>query len=101
MDGSGDTGRPDETGLASSPEVDSQPTRFHDSVALDASRTARDASRIAEEVITHLTGLVGGKVTVTLEIEAHIPDGASDQAVRTTTENSRTLKFSSHGFERE
>jgi hypothetical protein len=28
----------------------------------------RDASRIADEVIAHLSGLVGAKVTVTLEV---------------------------------
>jgi hypothetical protein len=40
-------------------------------------------------------------VTVTLEIEALLPDGASAQLVRTVTENSRVLKFSSHAFEAE
>ena len=34
-------------------------------------------------------------------IEAAIPDGVPDNVVRTVTENSRTLKFTSHGFERE
>jgi BioD-like phosphotransacetylase family protein len=61
----------------------------------------RDASRIAEEVIAHLSGLVGAKVTVTIEVEAEVPSGASDHVVRTVTENCRTLKFTSHGFERE
>ena len=64
-------------------------------------RVGRDASRIADEVIAHLAGLVGAEVTVTLEIEAEIPDGAPDNVVRTVTENSRTLKFTSQGFERE
>jgi hypothetical protein len=41
--------------------------------------------------IAHLAGLVGAEVTVTLEIEARIPAGASDHLVRTVTENSRTL----------
>ena len=59
----------------------------------------RDAGRISEEVLSHLTGLVGADVSVTLEIEAQIPDGAPDHVVRTVTENSRTLKFKSHGFE--
>jgi len=45
--------------------------------------------------------LVGAKVTVTLEIEAETPAGAPDKVVRTVTENCRTLKFSSHGFERD
>jgi len=30
-----------------------------------------------------------------------LPKEASDQAVRTVTENSRTLKFDTQGFERE
>lgn len=38
---------------------------------------------------------------VTLEIEAVIPSGAPDNVVRTVTENSRTLKLKSHGFETE
>ena len=78
-----------------------QPTRFHGSVALDPTRVGRDASRIADEVISHLSGLVGARVTVTLEIAAQVPSGAPDHVVRTVTENSRTLKFTSHGFEKE
>ncbi|HWG32541.1 MAG TPA: hypothetical protein VN650_00140, partial [Gemmatimonadaceae bacterium] len=64
-------------------------------------RVGRDASRIAEEVIAHLAGLVGADVTVTLDISAEIPGGAPDQVVRTVTENARTLKFNSQGFETE
>lgn len=75
--------------------------RFHGTVNLDPARVGFDASRIGVEVIAHLVGQVGADVAVTLEIEALLPDGASDQIVRTVTENSRTLKFKSHGFERE
>ena len=78
-----------------------QPTRFHGSVELDATRVGRDASQIADEVISHLSGLIGARVTVTLEIEAEVPSGAPDSVVRTVTENSRTLKFTSQGFEQE
>jgi hypothetical protein len=70
-------------------------------VALDPARVGRDAGRIADEVIAHLAGLVGAKVTVRLEIEAEIPSGATEQVVRTVTENSRTLKFESQGFEKD
>ena len=77
------------------------PRRFHGTVRLDATRLGRDAGRVAEEVIAHLTGIVGARVTVTLEVEAEIPGGASDHIVRTVTENSRTLKFTSQGFEAE
>jgi predicted AAA+ superfamily ATPase len=75
--------------------------RFHGTVVLDPTRVGRDAGRVAEEVIAHLAGQPGAEVKVTLEIEARLPNGASEQAVRTVTENSRTLKFTSHGFEKE
>jgi hypothetical protein len=83
------------------PPAPAMPKRFHGSVDLDQERVGRDAGRIAEEVISHLTGLVGSKVRVTLEIEAEVPDGVPDTVVRTVTENARTLKFTSHGFEKE
>jgi predicted AAA+ superfamily ATPase len=78
-----------------------KPRRFYGSITLDPARAGRDASKIADEVITHLVGLVGASVTVTLEIAAHVPDGTPDNVVRTVTENSRTLKFDSAGFEEE
>jgi hypothetical protein len=61
----------------------------------------RDAGRVADEVISHLSGLVGASVKVTLEITAQVPGGVSENIVRTVTENSRALKFESHGFEKE
>jgi hypothetical protein len=76
-------------------------TRFFGTVDLDATRVGRDAGRIADEVISHLAGLVGANVKVTLEIQAEIPEGAPENVVRTVTENGRTLKFKNHGFERE
>jgi len=61
----------------------------------------RDAGRIAEEVVSHLTGLVGARVKVTLDIEAEVDGGLPESVVRIVTENARTLKFTSHGFEEE
>ena len=80
-----------------------QPTRFHGTVALelDATRTGLDASCVVDEVIAHLSGFLGASVTVTLEIEAAVPDGVPQHVVRTVTENGRTLHFNSHGFERD
>lgn len=77
------------------------PRRFFGSVELSPDRVGRDAGRIADEVISHLSGIVGAEVKVTLEIEATIPGGVSEKVVRTVTENGRTLKFKSQGFERE
>ena len=83
------------------PAPAAQPTRFHGTVQLDTMRAGRSASQIADEVVAHLSGLPRAKVTVTLEIEAEIPEGAPENVVRTVTENSRTLKFRSHGFQRD
>lgn len=55
--------------------------------------SGRRAGRIAEEVITHLAGLVGARVQVTLEIEANVPDGVPEQVVRVLLENGMTLGF--------
>ncbi|MBU2602478.1 MAG: DUF499 domain-containing protein [Actinobacteria bacterium] len=103
-DGPGDSAPGTVDGVPGTEVIDQgpiQPRRFHGTVVLDENRVGRDAGRIAEEVIAHLTGLVGTKVTVTLEVEADIPNGAPDHVVRTVTENSRTLKFTSQGFEKE
>jgi len=78
------------------------PRRYHGSARLDPARVGRDASQIADEVIAHLIGLVGADVTVTLDIEARLPSGASEHVIRTVTENGRTLKFDvGSGFERD
>ncbi len=85
------------------PPVSAAPVyrRFHGSVQLDSLRAGRDASRIADEVIQHLTKLVEAEVEITLEIQAKLPDGASDKTVRDVTENCRTLQFREFGFEEE
>ncbi len=74
-------------------------TRFHGTVDLDSTRVGRDAGKIAEEVLQHLAGLVGSKVEVSLEIQAERPEGFPDNVVRTVTENAKTLKFKTQGFE--
>ncbi|MCF7668203.1 MAG: DUF499 domain-containing protein [Verrucomicrobia bacterium] len=75
--------------------------RFHGSVNLDALRVGRDAGHIADEVIRHLTKLIGADVNVTLEIQARLQEGASDKTIRDVTENCRTLGFENFGFEEE
>ncbi|MDR2056316.1 MAG: DUF499 domain-containing protein [Desulfovibrio sp.] len=75
--------------------------RFHGSVQLDALRVGRDAGRISDEVIQHLTKLVGADVQVTIEIQARLQDGATEKTIRDITENCRTLRFDAFGFEEE
>ena len=91
----------DSTGATGPAVVGAKLKRFHGTVTLDTTRIGRDASRIANEVIAHLSGLVDAKVTVTLEVKANIPSGTPDQVVRVVTENSRTLNFKNQGFEKE
>ncbi len=73
--------------------------RFHGSATLNATRMSRDVDAIATSVVQHLAGLLDAKVKITLEIEAELPSGAPEHVVRTVTENCRTLKFDSQGFE--
>jgi hypothetical protein len=73
--------------------------RFHGAANLDPLRLGRDASQIAEEIVQHLTRINGANVEITIEIQAELPEPASDKLVRDVTENCRTLRFTSYGFE--
>jgi hypothetical protein len=75
--------------------------RFYGSINLDALRVSRDADKIAQEVLQHLTGLVGANVKVSLEIQACFDEGVSENVVRTVNENCQTLRFVGFGFEKE
>jgi hypothetical protein len=77
------------------------PRRFHASVTLDPDRVGRDAGRIADKVLSHLSTLPGPKLKVSVEIEAEIPEGAPEDVQRTVSENAGVLKFDSHGFEQD
>lgn len=89
------------TGSPTPPIPSPKPKRFHATVKLDSSRIGRDAGRIAEEIIQHLTVLPDSTVEVIMEIQAEVPSGVPENVVRTVTENCRTLKFTNQGFERE
>ena len=97
------TGTDEETGKDTGTAVDKPKApllrRFHGSAKIDSTRLSRDVDQIASAVVQHLSGLLDAKVTITVEIEAEIPSGAPDNVVRTVTENCRTLKFESSGFE--
>jgi hypothetical protein len=86
-------------GLVPPPPPARELRRFHGSAKLDPVRLGRDASQIAEEIVQHLTRIVGGNVEITLEIQAELPEAAPEKLVRDVTENCRTLRFDSYGFE--
>lgn len=76
-----------------------EPTRFYGRVRLDPLKLSSQAGEIADAIVQHLASLVNAEVTITLGVEADIPEGANDSTVRTVTGNARTLGFDSHGFE--
>jgi len=77
------------------------PKRFYGSVKLDALRLRRDVGQIADEVIQHLSSLVGAEVEITLELQVTVPEGVPENVIRTVSENCRVLKFSNQEFEQE
>ena len=69
------------------------------SVKLDNTRMIRDLQKYLEEVITHLTSVDGCETELTLEVNAHAPAGFPQGTVRTVSENCRTLRVETFGFE--
>jgi hypothetical protein len=67
--------------------------RFHGRVKLDAMNLNSEVPKIAEEIVQHFTTQYGHQVTITLEIEAYLPDGLKETIRRTVAENAHTLKF--------
>lgn len=73
--------------------------RFHGTAVVDPQRLNRDVNGLTSEIVQHLTGLVDAEVEITVEIHATSRAGFTDEVVRTVSENARTLKLSSYGFE--
>jgi hypothetical protein len=73
--------------------------RFYGSVKLNPVRLKRDVDQIADEVLQHLTGLVGADAKITLEIDIRVPTSIPENVVRTVTENSKVIGFHVKEFE--
>ncbi|MBK5108432.1 MAG: hypothetical protein JJE12_09875 [Anaerolineales bacterium] len=70
----GDTDKPPEDEEESKPQ-EVVLRRFHGGVELSPLRLGTDAGRIADEVISHLEGLIGSEVNVMVEINVEVPNG--------------------------
>ncbi|MBD5552993.1 MAG: hypothetical protein HDQ44_01510, partial [Desulfovibrio sp.] len=83
------------------PEAKTAPklTRFFLSARLDNTRINRDVDKIMAEVLNYIAQ--DGTLEIRLEVQAASPDGFQQQTVRTATENCRTLKIDSFGFDEE
>jgi len=96
--GAGDVATPGET-TSTPPVAPVRLRRYFATVSIDPDRASRDMGKVVEEVLQHLTTLPGGKVSLSLEIAADIPDGIPDETQRVIRENGTALKFRSQGFE--
>jgi predicted AAA+ superfamily ATPase len=73
--------------------------RFYGVARISADRYARDLTRVSQEIIQHLAAPGDAELEIRVEITARKPDGYPDDKVRNVTENARTLKFETYGFE--
>jgi hypothetical protein len=74
-------------------------TRFYGTVEIEPNKLGTTAGNINQEILQHLARLAGSKIKVTMDIDVELPNGASDDIVRTVKENCKTLKFAESNFE--
>jgi len=70
-------------------------------VRLSPLTPGKDVGKISDEIIRHLTTLVGANAEITLEVSVTYPKGFDEKTVRVVSENAKTLKFEPFGFEEE
>jgi hypothetical protein len=97
--GSDATGGLAGAGGAGTPAPGPKNTRFYGVARINPERYGRDFNRLQQEVIQHLAAPEGVDLEISVEITARKKDGYPDDKVRIVTENARTLKFDSYGFE--
>jgi predicted AAA+ superfamily ATPase len=88
-------------GASAGPSSGPKNVRFFGVASVNPERYARDLTRLAQEIIQHLAAPEGVDLEIRVEIEARKPDGYTDDKARIVTENARTLKFETYGFEDE
>lgn len=83
------------------PETPAKPQHCHFEMVttLDSTRVVKNIGNLMDEVINHLMQVDGAKVEIKLLVEATMPDGTPFTTVRTVTENCKTLKVESFGFD--
>lgn len=95
----GGTGTSAGTGGIEQPPPGLKNTRFFGVARINPGRYARDLTRLSQEIIQHLAAPEGVELEVRVEITARKADGFPEDKLRIVTENARTLKLESYGFE--
>jgi len=88
-----------ESGGTQAPLPGPKNTRFFGVARISPDRYARDLTRVSQEIIQHLAAPEGVDLEIRVEISARKSDGYPDDKVRNVTENARTLRFETYGFE--
>ncbi len=86
------------TGNSSAATV-SKPRTFHGSIQIKQTAAKMHLVQVADEIIQLLASDPNAALTITLEINADFPQGASDQIKRAVTENAASLGFKSKSWE--
>jgi hypothetical protein len=73
--------------------------RFYGVASADPGRLARDAGRLAEEVVAHLNAVDGTEIEITIEVTATNPAGFGEPLRKLVSENADALRLREHGFE--
>ena len=90
----------DTASAVSSPATETPKNRhFNMTAQLDNTRINRDVQRLMEEVISHITNVDGAQSEILLEVNITVPSGLPSGVIRTVSENCRTLKVQSFGFD--
>jgi hypothetical protein len=73
--------------------------RFYGTVNLEPVKAKMDFATIVDEVVQQFTAKIGVNVTISVEINAQVPDGFDEALQRTVKENCNVLRFTSAEFE--
>ncbi len=98
-EGGGGSEQVDPPVLPKPPVQDHLSHHFHMSANVDPLRANKSVSDYVNEIISHLTGLEGAKVELTLEVDVTAPNGIPTDIVRIVRENCNSLKVKYNQFD--
>ncbi|WP_250846938.1 ATP-binding protein [Aquisphaera insulae] len=76
-----------------------KPRAFHGSIEIKPAGAKVKLVEVADEIISLLAGDSNATLSITLEISAEFPEGASDQVRRAVSENAASLGFKTRSWE--
>jgi hypothetical protein len=68
-------------------------THFYAGITIDPQKLGTTAGQIRNDILQHFSDLPGVSMTVSLDIQVIIPEGAPSEIVRIVSENCNTLNI--------